>query len=36
MPLLLWTHFGWWTFFVASLITLMLAGIDNIGIMIEV
>lgn len=36
MPLLLWAQFKWWTFAVASLITMLLAGIDNIGIMIEV
>lgn len=36
MPLLLWGQFKWWTFAVASLITMLLAGIDNIGIMIEV
>lgn len=36
MPLLLWGDLQWWTFLVASLITMLLAGIDNIGIMIEV
>jgi ion channel-forming bestrophin family protein len=35
MPAVLWKHLSWATFGVAPLITLLLAGIDNIGIQIE-
>jgi hypothetical protein len=35
MPLVLWRHLEWTVLFVAPLITMLLAGIDNIGIFIE-
>ena len=35
MPFVLWRNLRWGGFFVAPLITLLLAGIDNIGIFIE-
>jgi predicted membrane chloride channel (bestrophin family) len=35
MPIVLWRTLHWGVFFVAPLITMLLAGIDNIGIFIE-
>ena len=35
MPIVLWRNLEWGVFFVAPLITLLLAGIDNIGMHIE-
>jgi Bestrophin, RFP-TM, chloride channel len=36
LPFALWKHLGWATLAVAPLITLLLSGIENIGVMIEV
>jgi hypothetical protein len=35
MPLVLWKYLEWGVYFVAPMITLLLAGIDNIGVHIE-
>jgi predicted membrane chloride channel (bestrophin family) len=35
MPMVLWKNLRWGVFFVAPLITVLLAGIDNIGNFIE-
>jgi hypothetical protein len=35
LPLALWNHLSWATIVVAPVITFLLAGIENIGVMIE-